>query len=520
MFERSSGILLHPTSLPSRGGIGDFGPVAHKFVEFLASARQRLWQVLPLNPVGLGNSPYASISAFAGNPLLISVERLVNKGWLTPVHLNSLPDDHGSVDFERVKSAKIPLLREAAQNFLQNAKGVDRERYDKFKWENGWWLEDFVLFGVLRHKFPGKTWNQWPREIARREPAVLDRERRELGSMLDIARVIQFFFYEQWHALRAHCAKYGIKIIGDVAIFVNYDSADVWTHPDIFRLNEDLEPEVVAGVPPDAFSATGQRWGNPLYKWDALKQRGYDWWIQRMRWATTTCDILRLDHFRGFEAYWEIPAEQQTAINGHWVKGPEDALFEALRNALGDLPFIAEDLGMITAEVHALRKRLQIPGMAVMQFGFGDPGAHIYLPHKFEPNTVVYTGTHDNDTTPGWWQNMASEEEKRHAVTYLGMPQDGIEWAFIRAAEGSVAKLCVIPLQDVLGLGSEARMNVPSKSDGNWGWRFEPGMLTDKIAQKLAAIAEVADRDGAAKPKHGSAKGEKSQREMSEQFAA
>jgi 4-alpha-glucanotransferase len=482
-------------------------------VEFLASARQRLWQVLPLNPVGLGNSPYASISAFAGNPLLTSVERLVDKGWLAPVHLNSLPADHGNVDFERVKSAKIPLLREAAQNFLQNAKGADRERYDKFKWENGWWLEDFVLFGVLRHKFPGKAWNQWPKEIARREPGALERERRELGSMLDIARVIQFFFYEQWNALRAHCAKYGIKIIGDVAIFVNYDSADVWTHPEIFRLNEEMEPEVVAGVPPDAFSATGQRWGNPLYRWDVLKQRGYDWWIQRMRWATTTCDIVRLDHFRGFEAYWEIPAEQQTAINGHWVKGPEDALFDALRNALGDLPFIAEDLGMITAEVHALRQRLQIPGMAVMQFGFGDPGAHIYLPHKFEPNTVVYTGTHDNDTTAGWWQNLASEEEKRYALTYLGMPQDGVEWAFIRAAEGSVAKLCVIPLQDVLGLGSEARMNVPSKSDGNWAWRFEPGMLTDDVARKLAAIAEVADRDG-------SAKSEKSQREVGEQFAA
>lgn len=512
-FERSSGILLHPTSLPSRGGIGDFGPAAHSFVEFLASARQRLWQVLPLNPVGLGNSPYASISAFAGNPLLISLERLAEKGWLSPVHLNALPDDHGNVDFERVKSAKIPLIREAAQTFLQKATGAARERYDKFKWENGWWLEDFVLFGVLRHKFPGKSWNLWPRDIAMREPAALDRERRELGPMLEMARIIQFFFYEQWHALRAHCARYGIKVIGDVAIFVNYDSADVWTHPEIFRLNSDLEPEVVAGVPPDAFSDTGQRWGNPLYRWDTLKQRGYDWWIQRMRWATTTCDIVRLDHFRGFEAYWEIPAEQQTAVNGRWVKGPEDDLFVALRNALGDLPFIAEDLGMITAEVHALRERLQIPGMAVMQFGFADPGAHIYLPHRFTPNTVVYTGTHDNDTTAGWWKTSASEAERRHAFAYLGTPQDGIEWAFIRVAQGSVAKLCVIPLQDILGLGSDARMNVPSKSDGNWGWRFEPGMLTDSVAEKLAALVEVADREG-------SPQNEQRQREVGEEFAA
>ncbi|HYG99869.1 MAG TPA: 4-alpha-glucanotransferase [Terriglobales bacterium] len=512
-FERSSGILLHPTSLPSRGGIGDFGPAAHAFVEFLASARQRLWQVLPLNPVGFGNSPYASISAFAGNPLLISLERLVGKGWLPKEQLNDVPDGRGRVDFESVKEAKIPLIQVAAQKFLSSATGQERARYDRFKWENGWWLEDFVLFEALRQKFAGKSWNQWSRDVARREPAALDRERRELSSTIDIARVVQFFFYEQWSALRAHCARYGIKIIGDVAIFVNYDSADVWTHPDIFRLNADLEPEVVAGVPPDAFSATGQRWGNPLYRWDVLHQRGYDWWIQRMRWATTTCDVVRLDHFRGFEAYWEIPAKERTAVNGRWMKGPEDALFEALRRALGDLPFIAEDLGMITPEVHALRQRLQIPGMAVMQFGFGDPGAHIYLPHKFTPNTVVYTGTHDNDTTVGWWQNVASAEEKRHALAYLGVPEDGVQWALIRAAEASVAKLCVIPLQDMLGLGSEARMNVPSQSDGNWGWRFSPEMLTKELAQKLALIAEVADRDT-------STRSEQRQGEVSEEFAA
>ncbi len=511
-FERSSGILLHPTSLPSRGGIGDLGPAAHEFVEFLASAKQKLWQVLPLNPVAFANSPYSSISAFAGNPLLVSLERLAERGWLSHDKVAAVPDPKGRVDFEKVRAVKAPLLREAATNFLANAKGDHRARFERFCRDNSWWLEDFVLFAVLRHKYPG-SWNNWPREIARREPEALQRHRDELGSMIETVRVVQFFFYEQWGALREHCAKYRIKVVGDVAIFVNYDSADVWMHPDIFQLNANLEPESVAGVPPDAFSETGQRWGNPLYRWDVLKQRGYDWWIDRMRWSTTTCDIVRLDHFRGFESYWEIPAYEPTAIHGQWLKGPADDLFHALKNALGDLPFIAEDLGMITQDVHAFRERLQIPGMRVMQFGFGDPGAHIYLPHKFEPNTVVYTGTHDNDTTVGWWQKSANEDEKRHALAYLGPAEDGINWAFIRAAEGSVAELCIVPLQDVLGLGAEARMNTPSRPDGNWDWRFKRGALTKELAQKLAAIVTVSDRDG-------STNHEKGHREPGENFAA
>ncbi len=426
--------------------------------------------------------------------------------------MDSLPDREGDVCFEQVKSAKLPLIGEATANFRRDAKGDQRVRYERFCRDNSWWLEDFVLFAVLRQKFPG-GWNKWPREIARREPAALEKKRQELASEIDCARVIQFFFYEQWGAVREHCEKYGIKVIGDVAIFVNYDSADVWTHPEIFRLNEDLEPEFVAGVPPDAFSATGQRWGNPLYRWDVLKRRGYDWWIQRMRWATTTCDIVRLDHFRGFETYWEIPADEPTAIHGKWVKGPADDLFHALRNALGDLPFIAEDLGMITADVHALRERLQVPGMRVMQFGFGDRGAHIYLPHKFETNTVVYTGTHDNDTTVGWWEHSANDDERRYAAAYLGKAEDGIHWSFVRAAESSVADLCIVPLQDVLGLGTEARMNTPSRPDNNWAWRFHRGLLTPQLVKKLFAIVDVADRDGLPRPKQGD-------RETGENFAA
>ncbi len=514
MDQRASGILLHPTSFPSHGGIGDFGPAAHEFVEWLAAGRQRLWQVLPFGPVGYGNSPYSSISAFAGNPLLISLERLADRGWLDRKRIDSLPDNRGNVDYDRVRSTKIPLVMEAARNFLQHASGEDRARFERFCWNNGWWLEDFVLFGALRHQYGAKTWSEWPAEIVRRDPDTLARVREQLRPMLDVAKAIQFAFMEQWQALRFHCAKHAIRIIGDVAIFVAYDSADVWSHPDIFRLNGNLRSEVVAGVPPDAFSATGQRWGNPLYNWDVLRQRGYDWWVQRMRWAVTMCDIVRLDHFRGFEAYWEIPASEETAVNGRWVKGPGDDLFNVLRRELGKLPFIAEDLGYITPEVHALRERLDIPGMRVMQFGFSNPGAHIYLPHRFEPNTVVYSGTHDNDTTLGWWQSLASDDERRFAYAYLGADEHNAAWAFIRGACASVARYSIVPLQDVLSLGSDARMNIPSRSDGNWAWRYCPGALTTDSAEKLAVLAQITDRhhaSPAAQHRHG---------ELSEYFAA
>ncbi len=492
--QRTSGILLHPTSLPSRGGIGDLGPAAYEFVDFLAAARQGVWQVLPLGPVGDVNSPYSSISAFGGNPLLISLERLAERGWIGKDRLAGLSLEDGDVDFERVRATKLPLLREAALNFLRGEGDGRRDRLERFRGANAWWLEDFVLFDVLRHAYDLAGWNRWPPELARREPAALEAARRQYAEELEVGRILQFAFFEQWGALRQACRERGIRIMGDVAIFVNYDSVDVWTHPDIFQLDDQLEPQVVSGVPPDAFSETGQRWGNPLYRWEMLRQRGYDWWVQRIRGALTTCDLLRLDHFRGFEAYWEIPASEATAVHGRWVAGPGDDLFQVLRRELGDLPFIAEDLGFITPEVHALRERLGIPGMRVLQFGFGNPGAHIYLPHRFERNTVVYTGTHDNDTTPGWWASGASEEEKRAVRAYLGVRDEEVPWALIRAAETSIANLCVIPLQDVLGLGSEARMNVPSRIEGNWTWRLRPGMLRREVIERLAALVEVADR--------------------------
>jgi 4-alpha-glucanotransferase len=492
-FQRSAGILLHPTSLPSPGGIGDLGPQAYAFADFLKQARLRLWQVLPFSPPGMSNSPYSAISAFAGNPLLISLEMLVERGWIPRDCIKNQPGARNRVDFEEVKAFKLPLLQKAAQNFLQGS-GPDAVRFADFKRANAWWLEDFVLFDVMRHAAACATWSSWPPELARREPEGLHKFGLEYQRELEVERAIQFAFFDQWQALRRYCTQRDVKLMGDVAIFVDYDSADVWRNPDLFYLDENLQPTVVAGVPPDGFSATGQRWGNPLYRWDYCQSRGYDWWVQRMSWALKTCDIVRLDHFRAFESYWEIPAAEPTALHGRWVKGPRDDLFHVLRNQLGDLPFVAEDLGMITPEVHALRERLGIPGMKVLQFGFANPGAHIYLPQNFVPNCVVYTGTHDNDTTVGWWQSSAGPEEKCHAAAYFGEARQEIHWAFIRAALASVASLAIIPLQDVLGLGSEARMNTPSLGDGNWGWRFEAGALTEELAKKLAALSTVCDR--------------------------
>jgi 4-alpha-glucanotransferase len=438
-FPRAAGILLHPTSLPSRGGIGDFGPAAHQFVDFLASARQGVWQVLPLGPLGYGNSPYSSTSAFAGNPLLISLDRLAEHAWidsnkleqtkldlkkleqtkLDPTKLDAAKPDYplsnsGPVEYEKAFAQKMPLLFEAARSFLQSASSDARQRLEKFRSENSWWLDDFVLFDALRARHKLAHWNQWPSGLARCEPAEMEKARKELATEIQIRSALQFAFYEQWRALRRYCAERAIRIVGDVAIFVNHDSADVWTRRELFRLNENLEPEVVAGVPPDFFSKTGQRWGNPLYRWDVMKERGYAWWIQRLRWATQHCDYIRLDHFRGFDQFWEIPGGDATAVNGRWVDGPRDDLFVKLREALGGLPFFAEDLGYITPEVYALRDRLQIPGMSVLQFGFGDEGAHMYLPHRAS-GKVIYTGTHDNDTTAGWWRSGAAEHERRNA---------------------------------------------------------------------------------------------------------
>ncbi|HEY4903246.1 MAG TPA: 4-alpha-glucanotransferase [Candidatus Sulfotelmatobacter sp.] len=493
LFPRLAGILLHPSSLPSHGGIGDFGPAAYEFVDFLAAAKQGFWQVLPLGPLGYGNSPYSSTSAFAGNPLLISLERLAERGWISASQIENLPQDSKAVEYDRVFAQKMPLLFEAGRNFIRSASSRAREKFERFRSDNAWWLKDFVLFDALRARYKLQSWNKWPRELVHREAAAVKKAGDELEDDLAVRAVLQFAFYEQWQCLRRYCSERSIRIAGDVAIFVNFDSADVWTHPELFRLDGNLDPQVVSGVPPDFFSKTGQRWGNPLYRWDVMKTGGYKWWIERLRWATRNCDYVRLDHFRGFDQFWEIPAGDETAINGRWVDGPRDDLFEKLRKALRGLPFFAEDLGYITPEVHALRERLQLPGMAVLQFGFGDKGAHIYLPHQ-AAGKVIYTGTHDNDTTVGWWKDGATEDERRHAEAYVGKCEDGIHWAFIRIAQSSVAELSIIPLQDVLGLDSSARMNTPSANCDNWKWRFAATQLNDSLSAKLEHLAEVTDR--------------------------
>jgi 4-alpha-glucanotransferase len=502
-FERSSGLLLHITSLPAYGGIGDLGPAAYDFADFLAASKQRLWQVLPLSPTGYGNSPYAALSAFAGNPLLISLERLCDWGWIGVERIANLPPRDGNVQFDAVAAAKMPLLVEAARNFLRQHQPAQWTRFQAYCRDNQSWLDDWAFFSVLRTKFNTGAWTQWPDPIARHQPAALDQLRIDEAEALAIEQILQFAFDLQWSALRAYCAQREIKFIGDIAIFVNYDSADVWTHPEHFELNPDRSPIRVSGVPPDYFSATGQRWGNPLYDWEALEARGFDWWVERMRRARALYDIIRLDHFRGFEAYWAIPAEDETAINGEWIKAPGAALFARLRQVLGDLPFIAEDLGLITPEVDALREQFQLPGMRILQFGFSNPGAHNYLPHRYEPNTVVYTGTHDNDTTRGWWQHGATDLERDAVRTYLDPPYHhdpstdaaAVVWPLIRCAATSVADICLFPVQDILEIGSEGRMNVPSSTGDNWGWRVPQHVLTPDLARRLAALTEVTDRD-------------------------
>jgi 4-alpha-glucanotransferase len=498
-FSRSSGVLLHVSSLPSYGGIGDLGPAAHDFVAFLGAAKQHIWQVLPLCPTGYGNSPYAGSSAFAGNPYLISLEYLCRWGWIDAERIAGLARRAGNVDYEQVETRKLPLLHEAAGNFLDRAPHDPRlaaqwAQFESFCNAEAGWLVDYAYYAVLRREFNTGAWTAWPEAVRKRQPAALALIAQQHGRALAVEQVLQFAFSNQWSALRAAAAKHAIRILGDVAIFVNMDSADVWVHPELFELDAELRPTHIAGVPPDYFSPTGQRWGNPLYRWDVLEASGFDWWIDRIRRACALYDLVRLDHFRGFEAYWAIPAEEETAINGAWVKAPGLKLFRALEAALGPLPLIAEDLGVITPEVDALRLGLGLPGMKVLQFGFDGWEAHGHLPHQFLPQTVAYTGTHDNDTTQGWW-STANAATRAAVEAYVGPVAGRPVWPLIRATEASVAELAMAPAQDLLELGSEARMNTPAVGAGNWGWRAPEESWTAELAARLAALAEVTDRD-------------------------
>jgi len=498
-FPRSAGILLHPTSLPGPFGIGDIGSCARRFADFLADAGMRIWQVLPLGPTGYGNSPYAGSSAFAGNPYLISLEFLSDWGWIEGERIGGLAGRSGRVDFDGVEQRKLPLLYEAAGNFLDRGPHEKKlagqwKQFEEFCRAEAGWLTDYALYAELRRQFKTGAWTAWPEPVRRRQPEALARVAAEHGRALAQEQALQFAFSLQWNQLRKAAARSAIRIMGDVAIFVNLDSADVWVHPDLFDLDKELKPRRVAGVPPDYFSPTGQRWGNPLYRWDALEKRGFGWWIERIRRTARLYDVIRLDHFRGFEAYWSIPAEEETAENGEWVKAPGLKLFHALETALGPLPLVAEDLGVITPEVDALRLEMGMPGMKVIQFGFSGKGAHTHLPQRYTPGTVAYTGTHDNDTTQGWWKT-AGKVERNAVEAYVGPAGERPVWPLIRATAGSVAQMAVVPAQDLLELGSEARMNTPSIAIGNWSWCAPEGSWKPGLAARLAALVEVTDRD-------------------------
>jgi 4-alpha-glucanotransferase len=506
MSPRRSGILLHPTSLPGRFGIGELGPEAHRFADFLADAGQRLWQVLPLGPTGYGDSPYQCFSAFAGNPLFVSLEALVEDGWLEASDLAQAPEfPPDSVDYDAVAAFKLPLLDHAFRRFEARAEAADRAAFEAFRETNASWLDDYALYMAVKEAHGGSEWTEWDPAIARRRPEAVARWRDQQADSVRAREFGQYLFFLQWQRLRDHCRERDVALMGDIPIFVARDSADVWSHPEMFQLEEDGKPKVVAGVPPDYFSATGQLWGNPIYDWDEMARTGYAWWTLRLRATLGLVDLVRLDHFRGFEACWEIPAGEETAVNGRWVKGPGAALFEALREALGELPIVAENLGVITPEVEALRERFGFPGMAILQFAFGrDPEAAQFQPHSYPRNRVVYTGTHDNDTTVGWWTSSGAgdstraddevREERARALAYLDAEGRPIHWAFIRAAVASVADTAIVPLQDVLGLGSEARMNLPGRAHGNWRWRFTAEALTDEIRDRLKRLAELYGR--------------------------
>jgi 4-alpha-glucanotransferase len=502
---RVAGILLHPTSLPGPHGIGELGPTALAFLDFLHETGQGLWQVLPLGPTGYGDSPYQSFSSFAGNPLLVSLDALVDEGLLGPADLAGRPRFPASaVDFGSVKEWKGPLLGRAFAAFARQAPPARREALAAFSQQHAAWLPDYALFTALKRANAGSAWNSWERALVEREPDALADARRRLAREIAGVEFEQFLFFEQWGAVRRAARERGIRVMGDVPIFVAHDSADVWAHPELFHLAGDGRPSLQAGVPPDYFSATGQLWGNPLYRWDALARTGFAWWIDRLRATFELVDLVRLDHFRGFEAYWEVAGDALTAVEGRWVKGPGRELFEAVRAALGKLEVVAEDLGVITPAVEALRDGLGLPGMAILQFAFGrDAHANDFLPHNFTRHKVVYTGTHDNDTVVGWWSAGVGdstrtaaevERERERALAYVGGDGGEIHWDFIRTLLVSVADTAIVPLQDVLGKGSEARMNLPGRGHGNWCWRFEASELTPEIRARLRAITEGSGR--------------------------
>lgn len=501
--DRTSGILLHITSLPGPFGSGDLGDEAHRFAEFLQAAGQRYWQILPVNPPGGGASPYQTISSFAGHADLVSLDALIAEGLLSRAEVvrDAPRSDPAFVDFGATSRFRDTMLRRAFASFSTKQSGTRAPDFDTFVKGEQSWLEDFVLFAALKQKYGGRCWTEWEAPLRRREERALKKAATELAHEMEFLRFVQWKFALHFGALRESCSSKGIGLIGDVPIFVAHDSADVWANPEIFFLNEDGSPAAVAGVPPDAFSDTGQRWGNALYRWDVLRDSGYAWWIERMRVSAARFDAVRLDHFIGFVRYWEIPTASQDARDGQFRPGPGRHFFDALRNALGDIQLIAEDLGIVTDEVHALRDGLGLPGMRVLQFVFGpDEGSRAYQPHAFPKCCVVYTGTHDNDTTVGWFHDPRAAHDDylrashEFAKKYTGSDGRAPHWDMIRCASESVANTSIIPMQDALGLGSEARMNLPGTVEGNWRWRMRWEQVPPDLAGRLRALSETYSR--------------------------
>lgn len=493
-FTRSSGILLHPTSLPGPFGSGDFGAGAYHFVDWLVLAGQKLWQILPLGGTGPGNSPYMSSSAFAGNYLLIDLNELRELGWLTEADLVPHADFNShKVNYSLLQEFRMAKLRLAASRFFADMQHHHIAEFEAFCTVEQAWLEEYSLFMALADKFNWQDWGHWPSEFAHREPAALLQASIELVDEIGFWRFTQWCFFRQWRKLKQYANSRGVRIIGDMPIFVAYQSADVWSHQQLFELGADNQPTVIAGVPPDYFSETGQRWGNPLFRWSLHEQENYAWWIARMRKSVEMFDLVRIDHFRGFAGYWEIPAAEPNAINGRWMPGPGEKLFVAIRNVLGKLPIIAEDLGVITPDVVALLEKLELPGMRVLQFAFGGSPDSAYLPHNFIGNMVVYVGTHDNDTTVGWFKT-ATKHERAFACKYLRTNGKEINCDLMHAASESVADIAIYTMQDVIGLDSNHRMNMPGKADGNWEWRFTWDQLASKHAEHLYEISALHGR--------------------------
>ncbi|MFT4037374.1 MAG: 4-alpha-glucanotransferase [Thermomicrobiales bacterium] len=500
---RRSGVICHPTSFPGPHGIGDFGEAAFRFLEWLARGAQAEWQILPLGPVGPGDSPYASPSAFAGNALLISLPWLVGDGLLESQSLEdlpTLPEDH--VDFDAVRALKAPLLREAFSRFRRGAGTPLRAEFDAYREEQAAWLDDYALFMALKDDHGGAAWNTWSTELVHRQPEALEAARQQHHDAIGFHRFTQFLFDHQWREVRRYANALGIQVIGDIPIFVAYDSADVWANQPLFRLDEHGAPMDITGVPPDAFTADGQLWGNPAYDWDRHAETGYQWWIDRVKTTLQRVDLLRIDHFRGFAASWVVPAGAETAASGHWEPGPGRAIFDAMQRALGSLPFIVEDLGLITPDVVALRESLGLPGMRVLQFAFGSGPGNAYLPHNYDPVTAAYTGTHDNQTTIGWFRSV--DDHVRGSVQrYLGRDGSDIAWDFIRLASSSVAARALAPLQDIMRLDDAARMNTPGRASGNWGWRYAPYQLHEGLADGLRDLTETYGRGTSTEVRRG-----------------